>query len=474
MIRAYSNSTSPQLGIQFYRLMLESGVVPENHAAPFVLNACAAVGAVKEGKTVHGQVLKLGLDSNEFVQNGLVKFYLSVEDFGSAHLVFDGIPEPSEVAWNMLLDAYGKLGEVEFAHQLFVKMPQRGLIAWNSIIGAYCRCGFLDTGRLLFDEMPERNLASWNTLIGGHLIHGEFKEGLSVFNEMQKLNVKPDKVTLALVLSACGELGAIEQGRWLHNYIVECNIEINVYLGTSLIHMYAKSGFLDCAWQIFKEMPTRDVLAWNAMIGSFAMHGHGNAALTLFAEMELGVTPNGITFLGVLSACSHAGLVEEGLRHFNSMVGHYNIEATDKHYACIVDLFGRAGMFKEAEEFINSMPTKPGASVWGALLGASKIHGKVDIGEQAGRHVIDLDPHSDGRYVVLSNVYAASGDWAKATSVRRLMKEKGVKKTPGCSLIEIDGVVLEFLSGDEVHPQGQDIYSMMSSSTKGIESLGYS
>ncbi|XXG89223.1 hypothetical protein AAC387_Pa12g1277 [Persea americana] len=474
MIRAYSNNTSPQLGIEFYRLMLENGVAPENYTIPFALNCCSAMGAIDEGRAVHGQVLKFGLESNEFVQNALVKLYLSVGDHRSAHQVFDGISEPSEVAWNMLVDWYGKFAAVEFAHQLFVKMPHRGVTAWNSIVGAYARCGLLDTARLLFNEMPLKNVSSWNTLIGGHVSNGEFKEGLLVFDEMQRAGVKPDKMTLTLVLSACGELGAIEQGKWLHDYINKKGIEINVFLGTSLIDMYAKTGFIDCACKLFEEMPKKDVLAWNAMIGSLAMHGLGEEALALFSRMDLaGIVPNEITFLGVLSACAHAGLVEEGLRHFNSMMGHYNIEATNKHYACMVDLFGRAGMLKEAKEFIGSMPKQPGSSVWGALLGASKIHGDVDIGEQAGKHVIELDPHNDGRYVVLSNVYAASGDWAMASGVRRLMKEKGVRKMPGCSLIEVDGLVHEFLAGDGFHPQRQEIYSMMSMLKKGMRSLGY-
>ncbi|XP_058092496.1 pentatricopeptide repeat-containing protein At2g29760, chloroplastic-like [Magnolia sinica] len=455
MIRAYSKSTAPELGFEFYMLMLESGVVPEDFTVPFVLNACAEFGGVREGRVVQGQVLKLGLDLNVFVQNALVRLYLCVGDFGSAHKVFDQIPEvPSEVAWNMLIDGYGKAGEAELAHQLFEKMPNRGLTAWNSVVGAYARCGLLDIARRLFDGMPRRNIVSWNTLIGGYVSHGEFKEGLVVLHEMQRQNVKPDKVTLALVISACGDLRAIEQGKWLHNYIIECKIDINVYLGTSLIHMYAKIGFIDCARKVFDEMPTRDVLTWNAMIGSLAMHGLGNEALSLFSKMEsTGVLPNEITFLGILSACNHAGLVEEGLWHFNSMTQNYNIEATDKHYACMVDLFGRAGMFKEAEELIQSMPRKPGASVWGALLGASKIHGDVDIGKHAWEHLIELEPHSDGRYIVLSNVYATSGDWTRASSVRRLMKDRGIKKTPGCSWIEVDGRVHEFLAGDGVHPQ---------------------
>ncbi|XXG89222.1 hypothetical protein AAC387_Pa12g1277 [Persea americana] len=242
MIRAYSNNTSPQLGIEFYRLMLENGVAPENYTIPFALNCCSAMGAIDEGRAVHGQVLKFGLESNEFVQNALVKLYLSVGDHRSAH-------------------------------QLFVKMPHRGVTAWNSIVGAYARCGLLDTARLLFNEMPLKNVSSWNTLIGGHVSNGEFKEGLLVFDEMQRAGVKPDKMTLTLVLSACGELGAIEQGKWLHDYINKKGIEINVFLGTSLIDMYAKTGFIDCACKLFEEMPKKDVLAWNAMIGSLAMHG---------------------------------------------------------------------------------------------------------------------------------------------------------------------------------------------------------
>ncbi|KAL5991035.1 hypothetical protein ACLOJK_011941 [Asimina triloba] len=423
MIRAYSMSTAPQMGLELYGLMLESDAVPDNFSVPFVLNACAEFMGVREGRIVHGQVLKLGLDSNAFVQNALVRLYVGIGDFGSAHKVFDHIPEePSEVAWNILIDGYGKAGEAEFAHHLYVKMPNRGLFAWNSVLGAYARCGLLDTARELFNGKPDANIASWNTLISGFVIHGEFKEGLSIFHEMLQKSVKPDKVTLALVISACGELGAIE-------------------MGTSLIHMYSKTGFIDRARNIFYEMPSKDVLAWNAMIGSLAMHGFGNEALRLFEEMKSkGILPNVVTFLGILSACNHAGLVDEGLRNFNSMTQIYNIEATDKHYACMVDLFGRAGMFEEAEELIISMPSKPRASAWGALLGACNIHGNVNIGEVAWQHLIELEPHNDGR------------DWIQASGVRRMMKEKGIKKTPGCSWIEVDGSLHEFHAGQEVYP----------------------
>ncbi|KAJ4968550.1 hypothetical protein NE237_015251 [Protea cynaroides] len=473
MIRAYSNSTFPELGIEFYVLMLQNGVVPENFTIPFVLNACAEVSAGKEGRMVHGQALKLGLYSNEFVQNGLVKLYLSAGDFGSAHLLFDGFSEPSEVAWNMLIDGYGKIGEVEFAHQLFVKMPQSGIIAMNSILAAYVRLGDLDVAQMLFDDMPRRDITSWNTLIDGYFLNGEFKKALEVFHHMLMEKIKPDKVTLALVLSSCGELGAIEQGRWIHNYIKVNEMEINVYIGTSLIHMYAKSGFIEYAYKVFNEMSKRDALVWNVMIGSLAMHGLAAQSLDLFARMDLeGVVPNELTFLGVLSACSHVGLVSEGLKQFNSMTGDYNIEATDKHYACMVDLFGRAGMFEEATEFIDRMPRKPNPSVWGALLSACKIHGKKELGAAAGKHLIELDPQGDGRYVLVSNLYAASGNWTKASEIRRLMMQKGIKKTPGCSLIEVDGFVHEFLVGDRNHPRTEEIYSMMAMLTKEMKSLG--
>lgn len=335
------------------------------------------------------------------------------------------------------------------ARQVFDEMRQRDVVSWNSILGGYLRCGALDAALGLFRLMEERNVISWNSIITGFVRSGRAKEALGLFHEMQLSGdgiLKPDKVTVASVVAACASLGALDQGKWVHHYLKQNRIELDMVIGTALVDMYGKCGCVERAVEVFDEMPVKDVLAWTAMITTYAIHGFGEEALCLLEDMEMqGVMPNHVTFVGLLCACTHAGLVEEGCRLFDSMRLVYLVEPQSEHYACMVDLLGRAGLFEEVERLIRSIPMEPDVFVWGALLGACRTHRNVNLGERVAKYLIELDPQNHAFYVMLCDIYAEANRYEDVKRVRALMREGGIKKTvPGCSLIEVDGRVLEF------------------------------
>jgi len=278
-----------------------------------------------------------------------------------------------------------------------------------------------------------------------------FKDAFDLFDRMREEGVELDRFVAASMLSACTGLGALDQGQWIHAYIEKTGIELDPKLATTIIDMYCKCGCLEKAYNVFNSLQYKGQSSWNCMIGGLAIHGQGKAAIDLFKDMERSmVIPDDITLLNVLSACAHSGLVQEGQYYFNYMVHIYGIEPKMEHFGCLVDMLGRAEMFEEAKKVVDEMPMDPDAGVLGALLGACKIHGNVDLGEQIGYRVIELDPNNSGRYILLANLYASVGRWDDVANVRRLMNDRGVNKEPGWSMIELDGAVNEFIAGGEI------------------------
>lgn len=308
-------------------------------------------------------------------------------------------------------------------------------------------------------------------MIDGYIKGGYHKEALEIFHLMQKENFKPKKFMLSSVLAACANVGALDQGRWIHAYIARNSIPLDAILGTSLVDMYAKCGCLDMAWDVFQKMKEKKIFAWNAMITGLAIHGRADDAIGLFSKvLNIGMKPNEITFLGVLNACAHNGLVDKGLEFFNLMNEVYKIEPKAEHYGCLVDLLGRAGLLKEAEQLVNSMPMKPNAAIWGALLGACRIHGDILLGERVGNILLEMDPQNSGRYVLLSNIYAKAERWDDVGRVRKLMKERGIKTDRGSSMVELGGVVREIIAwyDDRMDPLMKDVYLMMERITERV------
>lgn len=514
IIRGLATSNNDSIeGLVVYKQMLSKGIVPDNYTIPFVLKACAESRAVREGEEVHGQAIKMGLASDVYVSNTLMRVYAVCDVIRSARKVFDTSPQRDLVSWTTMIQGYVKMGFAREGVGLFFEMCGENLQAdgmtlvivlsacarlgdlrlgrklhryiirnsnvnvdvfvGNALVDMYLKCGDANFARKVFQEMPVKNVVSWNSMISGLAQNGEFKESLYMFRKMQRLGVKPDDVTLVAVLNSCANLGVLELGKWVHAYLDRNQIRADGFIGNALVDMYAKCGSIDQACWVFQAMNRKDVYSYTAMIVGLAMHGQGGKALDLFSEMpKMGIEPDEVTFVGVLTACSHVGLVEEGRKYFKDMSTIYNLRPQLEHYGCMVDLLGRAGLIDEAEEFIRNMPIKPDAFVLGALLGACKIHGKVELGESVMKKIEKIEPRKDGAYVLMSNIYSSANRWRDALKLRKAMKERNLEKTPGCSSIELDGVIHEFQKGDKSHPKTKEIYKLLDEITSHLKNNG--
>ncbi|XVF03610.1 hypothetical protein REPUB_Repub05bG0008000 [Reevesia pubescens] len=442
-LKTLAESDSPYDAILLFRRLREFDVVPDSFTCAFVLKACTTLLDDKMGKIIHGFVEKLGFKWNLVLQN-------------------------------MILNFYGLCGEMGIARLLFDNMPQRDVVSWNVMITNLVKSGDFEAAYGFFSNMPERNVRSWTMMISGCVRCGKPKEGVELFMEMEKIGVQANEVTVVAVLAACADLGALELGRRVHEFLKRSGFGRNVQVLNTLIDMYVKCGCLEEARRVFNETEERTVVSWSAMIQGLAMHGQAQEALRVFSMMiEMGMEPNGVTFIGLLHACSHMGLVDEGRRFFSGMTRDYGIIPEIEHYGCMVDLFSRAGNLQEAHEFIMNMPIKPNGVVWGALLGGCKVHKNIELAEEVTRHLAQLDPLNDGYYVVLSNIYAEAERWEDVARVRKLMKNRGVKKTPGCSSIMVDGVIHEFVAGDDSHSQANEIFDMWGKLLDSMKLRGY-
>ncbi|PSR98647.1 Pentatricopeptide repeat-containing protein [Actinidia chinensis var. chinensis] len=448
MIRAYANSPTPQNAITVYTQMMNDCVVPDKYTFTSALKGCSRIRGVEEGKQVHAHVVKIGIGSDLIVGNTLVHLYAKCGYFEVAREVLDRMPQRDVISWNAILSAYVNVGLVELARGVFDEMPERNLESWNFMISGYVAVGLVEEARGVFDEMPVKDVVSWNVMITGYSQASGFGDVLVLFEEMQNANVKPDSCTLVSVLSACARLGALSQGEWVRALVKKNRIDdANGFLATALVDMYSKCGCIEKALEIFQNAFKKDVSTWNSMISGLSIHGFGEQALEIFNEMLTdGVEPNEITFINVLSACSHAGLLKEGREVFDLMIRVHRIQPSVKHYGCMVDLLGRFGLLEEAEELVKSMPMKEASVVWESLLGACRNHGNVEKAERIAGKLLELAPEDSSGYVQLSNIHASMGRWNDVNEVRTKMKTRGVSKQPGCSMIEVDGIVHEFFS----------------------------
>lgn len=377
-----------------------------------------------------------------------------------------------------LVDGYARGGDVISAEKMFDEMPQKSLVSFTAMLTCYARHGKLRDARLLFDEMGEdRDVVVWNVMIDGYAQNGFPNECLLLFRRMLVEKVRPDVITLLAVLSSCGQLGALESGRWVHSYIEnEKNsiVAVEVRVGTALVDMYCKCGSLEDARNVFDKINGKDVVAFNSMIMGYAVNGFSEEALKLFHEMcDMGVKPSHITFIALLTACGHSGLVTKGWEIFNLMKNEYEMEPRVEHFGCMVNLLGRAGHLQEAYDLVRRMRIDPDHVLWGTLLWACRLHNDISLGEEIAEFLLSSELASSGTYVLLSNIYAASGNWVGAAKVRSLMKHTGVEKEPGCSIIEVNNRVHEFIAGDLRHPKSKDIYMMLEEMKSWLKGNGY-
>uniref|UniRef100_A0A1D1XS08 Pentatricopeptide repeat-containing protein At5g66520 n=1 Tax=Anthurium amnicola TaxID=1678845 RepID=A0A1D1XS08_9ARAE len=472
-----------------------------------LLKACSHL---REFRQCHGQMVKSPFERS---QTGMAKLIEALAGFGHmvyARRVFEELHEPSTFVFNNMIKGYELCGEGQEGVLLYTQMRDLGVspdsftypfllkactsleqgkgvhslilkhghlmpgvYSQTFLVTFYSVNGDLQSARLAFDRMPERNVVSWTAMITGYVKHKRYSDGLLLFHQMQAAGIEPNEMTLVNVLCACAHLGALEMGRWVHRYINKNITSANPTLRTALVDMYMKCGNVGCASQVFEQVPVRDVCIWNAMIGGMAMTGHGERALVMFSEMvSCGARPDDITFMAVLSACRHSGLVGEGKFFFNLMRD-YRIEPSIKHYGCLLDVLGWAGLLDEVWEIVNLMPMEPNAVIWGVVLNCCRAHGNVGLAEVAMKRLVELEPFNDGNYVLMSNIYASKGQWDDVAEVRRSMRDKGISKAPGCSSIEVNGDVHEFVAGCSTHPRAKEIYDMLHDMTERFKAQGY-
>ncbi|XP_060198254.1 pentatricopeptide repeat-containing protein At1g31430-like [Lycium barbarum] len=403
----------------YKKMREESGVKADEATVVSTLSACTALKKLELGKEIHRYV---------------------VEEIGV-----------SVIIGNALVDMYCKCGCLMVARQIFDEMPMKNVICWTSMVSGYVNSGQLDEARELFERSPIRDLVLWTSMINGYVQFNRVNDAMDLFRSMQMQRIKPDKYTLVALLTGCAQVGALQQGEWIHDYMKENRIAVTAVVGTSLIEMYAKCGCIEKSMKIFDELEEKDTASWTSIICALAMSGNTWKALELFSKMEqAGIFPDDITFIGVLSACSHGGLVEEGRRYFHAMSRIYGIQPKLEHYGCLIDLLGRAGLLSEAEVMISQIPNKDNeiiVPIYGALLSACRIYGNVDVGERVAELLMEIESYDSSTHTLLANTYASAGRWEDVSKVRGTMRNLGVKKSPGCSSIDINGNVHEFIVG---------------------------
>ncbi|XP_031407293.1 pentatricopeptide repeat-containing protein At5g15300 [Punica granatum] len=441
MIRGAAQSLKPRSAVSLYTRM-ENGasVRPDRFTFPFAIKACTKLGLAPLGFSIHGRVVKFGFESNTNVRNTLIYFHANCGELGIARELFEASGKAEVVAWSALTAGYARRGELGIARELFNEMPVKDLVSWNVMITGYAKRGQMEEARKLFDEAPQRDVVTWNAMIAGYVLGKSNDKAFEMFEEMRLVGEMPDDVTMLSLLSACAELGDLEIGTRMHQLLQQLGEgDLSTLVGNALIDMYAKCGSIERAFEVFCVMKERDVSTWNSAIGGLAFHGHAERSISLFKKMlRLKIPPDEITLVGVLIACSHAGKVKEGRQYFNLMSEEYDIKPNIRHYGCMVDLFGRAGLLKEAFEFVETMEIPPNAIIWRTLLGACRIHGNVELGELANERLLRMRHDESGDYVLLSNLYALKGDWNGAEKVRKSMDDSGIMKGTGYSLIEAD------------------------------------
>lgn len=513
IIAGFAQNGLAKMALDLVLRMQEEGQKPDSITVVTVLPATANIGSWRIGKLIHGYAIRAGFELLVNISTALVDMYSKCGSVGTARLIFDRMKQRTVVSWNSMIDGYVQSGDPEEAMSIFQKMLDEGVeltnvtvmealhacadlgdlergkfvhklvdelklgydvSVKNSLISMYSKCKRVDLAAKVFEGLQGKTIVSWNAMILGYAQNGRVNEALNHFCGMQSQNIKPDSFTLVSVIPALAELSVTRQAKWMHGLVIRNCLDKNVFVMTALVDMYAKCGAIRTARKLFDTMEERHVTTWNAMIDGYGTHGLGKDAVELFNDMQQGtIKPNDITFLCVISACSHSGLVEEGLRFFSSMKEDYGLEPAMDHYGAMVDLLGRAGQLNKAWDFIQDMPVEPGITVFGAMLGACKIHKNVELGERAAKKLFELNPDEGGYHVLLSNIYATASMWDKMAKVRTMMEKTGLQKTPGCSLVELKNEVHSFYSGSTIHPQSKRIYAFLETLGDDIKAAGY-
>ncbi|XP_057820816.2 pentatricopeptide repeat-containing protein At2g22070 [Cryptomeria japonica] len=439
MIAGYAQNGMNEKALQFVFPMRSAGIRMDQYSLCITIGVCSAMGDLGKGKQVHGHVFRTGFDLNGVVGNALVNMYSKCRSVDAARLVFD------------------RMTNFRFG------LPTRMAVGF-----------FRGEASKTHSGESIANTVSWNAMISGYAQDDQGEEAVKLFRRMLREGVKVDLFPYASTLKACASIAILEQGKQVHPHIIKSGNEMAAFVGSSLVDMYAKCGSIDDARKAFDKQSKNDVVLWTTIITGYAQHGLGHQAIELFQQMlQAGIKPNAISFLGILFACSHCGLIDEGHHYFDSMSQENGLIPEIEHYVCMVDLLGRSGRLDEAEEFIKKMPVKPNGAIWGALLGACRMHGNIEMGRRAAECLLDFRSQDTGLYILLSNLYSTAGRWADAAKVRKMMEYRNLKKKPGYSWIEVRDKVHLFTVGDRSHPQTEEIYTFLEKLSMEMKQVGY-
>ncbi|MQM00830.1 hypothetical protein Taro_033569 [Colocasia esculenta] len=501
--------------IDFVLDMTRTGVTPNSSTVVAVLPAIGEAKALTHGKSVHAFCVRKGLEKVDvLVGTALLDVYGKCNHIDYAQKIFDAMTVRNEVTWSAIIGAYVSCDHMAKALEAFNQMMLEGhqqptsptlasilracarltelnggrqmhgyllksgfssdIMVGNSLLSMYSKCGNAEDAVGLFSKMETRDTVSYGAIISGCLQNGNVQEALHIFRKMQASRTEPDVATMVGVIPACSHLAAVQHGRCSHGHVIVRGLSSDISICNALIDMYAKCGRINDARDIFDRMVKRDVVSWNAIISGYGIHGLGKEALSLFHSLQItGLNPDDVTFICLLSACSHSGLIKEGKELFSAMTKSFNIVPRIEHCICMVDLLGRGGHLDEAQDFIKNMPFASDVCVWGALLSACRLHKNLQLGEEVSRIIQKLGPEGTGNFVLLSNIYSAAGKFDEAAIVRIHQKRKGFKKSPGCSWIEIRGKVHAFIGGDQSHPDSLRIHEILGDLFVEMQKLGY-
>ncbi|KAK3414841.1 hypothetical protein EUGRSUZ_H00147 [Eucalyptus grandis] len=517
VIRCYASHGLAADALASFSTMRALGRRPDRNVFPSVLKSCASLMDVRLGEAVHGCAVRVGVDGDLYTGNALMNMYAKFRSLGgdrdSVRKVFDMMPQRDVVSWNTVIAGnvqsgmYGEalamvreMGNANlrpdsftlstvlpiFAEHVDVRKGKEihgyavrhgfdsNLFIGSTLIDMYAKCACVADSYRVFHMLPQRDGISWNSIIGACSQNGMFDEGLKFFRLMLKDNVKPGPISFSSIIPACSHLTSLHLGKQLHGYIIRAGFDDNVYIASSLIDMYAKCGKIEKAKWIFRNMELHDIVSWTAIVMGCALHGHALDAIALFEKMQMeGVKPTYVSFIAVLTACSHAGLVDEAWKYFNRMTQEFKINPGLEHYAAIADLLGRAGRLEEAYDFICRMPSEPPSSLWSPLMTACRVHKNVELAEKVAERILQVDPESIGTYVQMSNIYSAARRWKEAAKWKVSMKERGLRKKPACSWIEVRNRAHAFLSGDTSHPYYNKINEALEVLLEQMEKDGY-
>ncbi|CAN6445618.1 unnamed protein product [Victoria cruziana] len=496
MISCYARNCEGERALQLFNQMEQEGVIPDQATFATVLSSLGDPHSLRLVKRIHAKIVKFGLDFDIIIGNSAITAYSECESIEDAMLAGYVCNDQSDEALGLFAemqyhgvkqDIYTYISLIsaccrfehsekgKTCHGLAIKAGlEESTPVSNALMAMYAKFCMMNDAFKLFDKMQCRDNVSWNSIVTGYSQSGLAEEAMKLYSQMLLHRIRLDHYTFSSVLRCCANLATLQWGKQIHVSIMKLGFKAHLFVGSALIYMYSRCGMIEDASRVFDETSKSGPVTWNSIIFAYAQHGQGKSAIDLLKSMqEMGIKPDHITFVGILSACSHVGLVEEGSYYLRSMDAKYGIKPRMEHFACAIDLFGRAGLLRRAKLVVDSMPFKPNAMIWKTLLGACRVHRDIDLAKYAASFLLELEPNDHATYILLANMFAIHDEWDELAKLKRAMREKGLKKVAGCSWVEVKNIVHTFNAEDRSHPQAKKIYEKLGLLMKQIKGMGY-